>query len=111
MRVFLAFQSLWHIRRFRKDFLRRSALGHVHIGDPCVICALYDIFNALNTASSNLRSEAVAPTSLRTALSNLYPESNFFQEVTIPNHYANSQSGFKANDLQSFLFFLMRVFE
>ncbi|KAL8118256.1 uncharacterized protein LOC141723649 isoform X2 [Apium graveolens] len=74
-------QSLWHIRRFRKDFLRRSALGHVHIGDPCVICALYDIFNALNTASSNSRREAVAPTSLRTALSNLYPESNFFQEA------------------------------
>ncbi|KAK1363366.1 Inactive ubiquitin carboxyl-terminal hydrolase 54 [Heracleum sosnowskyi] len=74
-------QSLWHIRRFRKDFVRRSALGHVHVGDPCVICALYDIFNSLSTESSNLRREAVAPTSLRTALSNLYPESNFFQEA------------------------------
>lgn len=62
--------------------MRRSALGHVHVGDPCVICALYDIFNALSLASSNLRREAVAPTSLRTALSNLYPQSNFFQEVT-----------------------------
>ncbi|KAL1809215.1 hypothetical protein ACET3Z_026205 [Daucus carota] len=74
-------QSLWHIRCFTEGFLRRSALGHVHISDPCVICALYDIFNALNRASSDLRSEAVAPTSLRTALSNLYPESNFFQEA------------------------------
>ncbi|XP_017216615.1 uncharacterized protein LOC108194207 isoform X1 [Daucus carota subsp. sativus] len=74
-------QSLWHIRRFREDFMRRSALGHVHVGDPCVICALYDIFKALSLASSNLRREAVAPTSLRTALSNLYPQSNFFQEA------------------------------
>ncbi|KAK1373319.1 Inactive ubiquitin carboxyl-terminal hydrolase 54 [Heracleum sosnowskyi] len=74
-------QSLWHIRRFRADFLRRSTTGHVHVGDPCVICALCDIFNALSMGSTDLKREAVAPTSLRIALSNLYPESNFFQEA------------------------------
>ncbi|KAL8091545.1 uncharacterized protein LOC141692568 isoform X2 [Apium graveolens] len=74
-------QSLWHIRRFREDFLRRSITGHVHVGDPCVICALCDIFNALSMGSTDLQREAVAPTSLRIALSNLYPESNFFQEA------------------------------
>lgn len=63
--------------------MRRSSSEHVHVGHPCVVCALYDIFNALNTASMNARREAVAPTSLRIALSNLYPDSNFFQEVNL----------------------------
>ncbi|XP_059642017.1 uncharacterized protein LOC132283975 isoform X2 [Cornus florida] len=74
-------QSLWHLRRFRDEFLRRSTSEHVHVGDPCVICALYDIFAALSMASTDTRREAVAPTSLRIALSNLYPNSNFFQEA------------------------------
>ncbi|XP_010272205.1 PREDICTED: uncharacterized protein LOC104608045 isoform X2 [Nelumbo nucifera] len=73
-------QSLWHLRRFRDEFLRRSESTHVHVGDPCVVCALYDIFTALSMASTDTRREAVAPTCLRIALSNLYPDSNFFQE-------------------------------
>ncbi|XP_073035467.1 uncharacterized protein [Primulina eburnea] len=73
-------QSLWHLRRFRDEFLRRSSSEHVHIGDPCVICALYVIFIALSVGSTDNRREAVAPTSLRVALSKLYPESNFYQE-------------------------------
>ncbi|XVE57026.1 hypothetical protein DITRI_Ditri04bG0058500 [Diplodiscus trichospermus] len=74
-------QSLWHLRQFRDEFLRRSTLAHVHVGDPCVVCSLYEIFAALNIASTDARREAVAPTSLRIALSNLYPDSNFFQEA------------------------------
>ncbi|KAM1209879.1 hypothetical protein ACFX2I_015439 [Malus domestica] len=74
-------QSLWHIRLFRDEFLRRSTSEHVHVGSPCVVCALYEIFTALSNASADTRREAVAPTSLRIALSNLYPESNFFQEA------------------------------
>ncbi|KAL3617995.1 hypothetical protein CASFOL_038316 [Castilleja foliolosa] len=73
-------QSLWHLRRFRDEFLRRSSTEHVHVGDPCVICALYDIFIGLGMISKDNRREPVAPTSLRVALSNLYPDSNFFQE-------------------------------
>ncbi|KAF3614490.1 putative LOB domain-containing protein 27-like [Capsicum annuum] len=72
-------QSLWHLGRFRDEFLRTSS-EHVHVGDPCVTCALYDIFTALNTASTEACSKTVAPTSLRIALSNLYPDSSFFQE-------------------------------
>ncbi|XP_017973156.1 PREDICTED: uncharacterized protein LOC18604575 [Theobroma cacao] len=74
-------QSLWHLRRFRDEFLRRSTSDHVHVGDPCVVCALYEIFSALNISSTDARREPVAPTSLRVALSNLYPDSNFFQEA------------------------------
>lgn len=74
-------QSLWHLRRFRIDFLRRSTSEHIHVGDPCVVCALYEIFSALSMASTDMKREAVAPTSLRIALSNLYPDSNFFQEA------------------------------
>ncbi|CAI9112340.1 OLC1v1012779C3 [Oldenlandia corymbosa var. corymbosa] len=73
-------QSLWHLRRFRDEFLESSSAEHVHVGDPCVTCALYEIFTALSFASTDSRKEAVAPTSLRVALSNLYPDSNFFQE-------------------------------
>lgn len=51
------------------------------MGDPCVVCSLYEIFTALSAASSEIRKEPVAPSSLRIALSNLYPDSNFFQEV------------------------------
>ncbi|XWS60629.1 hypothetical protein CRYUN_Cryun07bG0051700 [Craigia yunnanensis] len=74
-------QSLWHLRRFRDEFLLRSTSDHVHVGDPCVVCALYEIFTALNIASTDSRRELVAGTSLRIALSNLYPDSNFFQEA------------------------------
>ncbi|KAJ7945956.1 Ubiquitin carboxyl-terminal hydrolase-like protein [Quillaja saponaria] len=73
--------SLWHLSRFRNEFLRRSQSEHVHVGDPCVVCALFEIFTAMSTASKDTHREAVAPTSLRIALSNLYPESNFFQEA------------------------------
>ncbi|XP_031105808.1 uncharacterized protein LOC116010511 [Ipomoea triloba] len=72
-------QSLWHLRRFRDEFLRSSS-EHIHVGDPCVVCALYDIFTALSLASSETRRDAVAPNSLRIALSNLYPDRLLFQE-------------------------------
>ncbi|CAL5327163.1 unnamed protein product [Camellia sinensis] len=74
-------QSLWHLRRFRDEFMGRSTSEHHHVGDPCVTCALYDIFTALSVASTDMRREAVAPTSLRIALSNMYPDDNFFQEA------------------------------
>ncbi|XP_021866211.2 uncharacterized protein [Spinacia oleracea] len=73
-------QSLWHLKRFRDEFLRRSPAEHIHVGDPCVVCALFDILTALSVASDGTKSEPVAATTLRIALSNLYPESNFFQE-------------------------------
>lgn len=89
-------QSLWHIKRFREEFLATSSL-HSHITDPCVVCALYEIFLALNKASEGGDDDAVEPTTLRLALSNLYPDSNFFQEVICYSCY-----GFIAN-LSSFV--------
>ncbi|KAI3873011.1 hypothetical protein MKX03_024708 [Papaver bracteatum] len=74
-------QSLWHLKGFRKEFLREKISTHLHVGDPCVVCALYDIFMDLSRASTDMQAEAVAPTSLRVALSNLYPNSNFFQQA------------------------------
>lgn len=73
-------QSLWHLRRFREEFLKRSMSEHVHIGDPCVVCALSDILSALSMAFGDAKREPVSSSSLRIALSNLYPESSFFQE-------------------------------
>lgn len=63
--------------------MSRSSSEHVHVGDPCVICALYEIFAALSTPSVDSRREAVAPTCLRFALSSHCPNSNFFQEVNL----------------------------
>ncbi|MCL7026748.1 hypothetical protein MKW94_026137 [Papaver nudicaule] len=74
-------QSLWHLQNFRDEFLRNSTSFHMHVGDPCVVCALYEVFTALHMASTDTRKEAVAPTILRIALSNLYPDSNFFREA------------------------------
>ncbi|CAA7395309.1 unnamed protein product [Spirodela intermedia] len=72
-------QSLWHLRRFRDELLRLLP-KHVHVGDPCVVCSLNDIFTSLDLASTERHTDAIAATCLRTALSNLYPDSNFFQE-------------------------------
>lgn len=52
------------------------------MGDPCVVCALFDILTALSRATGDANGEPVSPSMFRTALSNLYPESNFFQEVS-----------------------------
>lgn len=62
----------------------RSLSEHFHVGDPCVVCALFEILTALSVASEDAKGKPVAPTTLRVALSNLYPESNFFQEVSDP---------------------------
>ncbi|CAL5369971.1 unnamed protein product [Camellia sinensis] len=69
------------IIQFRDEFLSRSTSIHVHIGDPCVVCALHEIFNALSVASTNMTKEVVSPTNLRNALSNLSPDGNLFQEA------------------------------
>lgn len=68
---------------FRDEFLRSSTLEHHHVGDPCVVCSLYEVFTALSAASKEMQKEPepVAPSSLRIALSNLYPDSSSFQEV------------------------------
>ncbi|KAI3739164.1 hypothetical protein L2E82_29561 [Cichorium intybus] len=63
--------SLWHLRRLCEEFLSTSTSAHVHVGDLCVICALHDTFKALNMASTDSKSQPVAHTSLRIALSNL----------------------------------------
>ena len=61
--------------------MRISPSEHVHVGDPCVVCELFEILTALCVESGDAKYEPVSPTNLRIALSNLYPESNFFQEV------------------------------
>ncbi|CAN6823680.1 unnamed protein product [Brassica oleracea] len=74
-------QSLWNLGVFRAEFLRSSMLDHHHVGDPCVVCSLYEVLTALSAASREIRKEPVTPSTLRIALSNLYPDSSFFQEA------------------------------
>ncbi|CAK9162860.1 unnamed protein product [Ilex paraguariensis] len=70
-------QSLWHLRRFRDEFFSLSR--HVHVGDPCVVCALRQIFEAPSMGNTDRQREAIALTSLRISLSNLYPSNKSFQ--------------------------------
>ncbi|KAI5055394.1 hypothetical protein GOP47_0028915 [Adiantum capillus-veneris] len=74
-------QSLWHLGRFREEILAISSIHHMHMGDPCVVCALRDIFVGLNSPVSDMSKDAIAPTMLRLALSNLYSQKDFFQEA------------------------------
>ncbi|XP_057491394.1 uncharacterized protein LOC130777143 [Actinidia eriantha] len=72
-------QSLWHMRKFRDEFLSRSTSAHVQVRHPCVVCALHEVLNGLSVASANMQSKAVSPSPLRVALSQLKPGSNLFQ--------------------------------
>ncbi|MCO5573202.1 hypothetical protein L7F22_026969 [Adiantum nelumboides] len=74
-------KSLWHLHKFRQEILGISSMHHVHMGDPCVVCALRDIFVGLNSPVSEMSKDAIAPTTLRLALSNLYSQKDFFQEA------------------------------
>eukprot|EP00897_Mesotaenium_endlicherianum_P007436 jgi/Mesen1/6720/ME000344S05998 len=72
--------------QFREELLREGSGEHVHQGDPCVVCALRGIFVALSTPGGSRREchkEAVAPTALRLALSAMYSETEFFQQVKV----------------------------
>ncbi|KAJ0982811.1 hypothetical protein J5N97_011066 [Dioscorea zingiberensis] len=71
-------QSLWHLKRFRDEFLSISSL-HKHMTDPCVVCALYGIFTDMSKASEAHR-DVVDPNCLRVALSKLDVHSNVLQE-------------------------------
>ncbi|RZC65817.1 hypothetical protein C5167_009512 [Papaver somniferum] len=66
-------QSLWHLKPLRENFPR----SHNHVGDPCAVCALSDIFTAFSSPST-MQTEAVDPAGLRVALSKLDIE-NFQQ--------------------------------
>nr|XP_051183990.1 uncharacterized protein LOC127298032 [Lolium perenne] len=74
-------QSLWHLRGFRDELLKTS-LRHKHVGDPrvvsCVVCSLCHIFIESGKASKGI-GEAVAPTSLRMALSTSSLTETLFQ--------------------------------
>ncbi|CAN6855068.1 unnamed protein product [Brassica oleracea] len=75
------YRSLWIMGVFRAEFLRSSTLDHHLVGDPCVVCSLYEVLTALSAASREIRKEPVTPSALRIAVSNLYPDSSFFQEA------------------------------
>ncbi|XVF79442.1 hypothetical protein PTKIN_Ptkin14bG0223400 [Pterospermum kingtungense] len=83
-------ESLWHMRRFRDEFFGRWRSCHAHVGEPCVVCALYQIFTSLRTAyifqkgekkiaSTNAQRKPVSPTRLRKALLSYGEQSNNFQ--------------------------------
>ncbi|XP_026392829.1 inactive ubiquitin carboxyl-terminal hydrolase 53-like [Papaver somniferum] len=71
-------QSLWHLKPLRENFPR----SHEHVGNPCAVCAVSDIFTAFSSLST-MQTEAVDPTilsRLRVALSNLSPDKKNFQQ-------------------------------
>lgn len=77
--VYVVMQSLWNLREFREEFTSRLLSNHKHIGIPCAVCSLYDIFAALSIATADNRGETVAPKPLVIALRTGYE--NTFLEV------------------------------
>lgn len=72
-----------HVLSSCRRLLERSSEAHAHVGHPCVVCALREIFTALdNRAPGPGQQGAVDPTPLRMALDAMYSETNFFQEVS-----------------------------
>ncbi|GAB2264262.1 hypothetical protein Droror1_Dr00026396 [Drosera rotundifolia] len=66
-------QSLWHIKRFRNEFLNLPADNPRHI-DDLVLYHLHQILTALSNASMNNKREVVASTPLRSALKDKFQE-------------------------------------
>lgn len=78
-------QSLWRIPQFRNELACKTAPEHRHVGDPCVVCGLAEIFVKLSAAHINPRREIGYPTSLSTAIDKLSPCGDLFQKVCIEN--------------------------
>ncbi|KAF9663778.1 hypothetical protein SADUNF_Sadunf17G0087400 [Salix dunnii] len=75
-------QSLWHIPKFRNELACITAPDHKHIGDPCIVCELAEIFVKLSAALINPSREIVHPTSLSIAIDKLSPCGDLFQKVS-----------------------------
>ncbi|ESR33157.1 hypothetical protein CICLE_v100070361mg, partial [Citrus x clementina] len=75
-------KSLWHLKEFREEFRKKRKTIHNHIGDPCIVCALYDMFAALSTACEDNRVEVPsAPPSLRVALTTYSYDKNICKQA------------------------------
>lgn len=75
--------------------MRRRQTIHNHIGDPCIVCALYDMFAALSIAFEDNRGEVpVAPTSLRVALIAYSYDKNICKEVLFTEPFFGSSNCF-----------------
>ncbi|KAJ6860826.1 hypothetical protein NC651_037032 [Populus alba x Populus x berolinensis] len=75
-------QSLWHIPQFRNELACKTAPEHKHVGDPCIVCGLAEIFDKLSAAIINPSREIVYPTSLSIAIDKLSPCGDLFQKVS-----------------------------
>ncbi|OVA05761.1 hypothetical protein BVC80_9037g12 [Macleaya cordata] len=62
--------------------------SHVHVGNPCAVCALYDAFTALSKASTNTEVDAAsAPSCWRITPTDFYPYINYFREAEMNDTY------------------------
>lgn len=61
--------------------MRRRQTFHNHIGDPCIVCALYDMFAALSIACEDNRGEVPSAPPLRVSLTTYSYDKNIFKQV------------------------------
>ncbi|KAG6741785.1 hypothetical protein POTOM_055064 [Populus tomentosa] len=80
-------QSLWHIPQFRNELACKTAPEHKHVGDPCIVCGLAEIFDKLSAAIINPSREIVYPTSLSIAIDKLSPCGDLFQKEKMNNAF------------------------
>jgi hypothetical protein len=74
-------QCLWNVQLVRNELRSITDSGHEHVGDPCIVCGLAEVFGELSEASTRTRREIVSTTSLRLAISKYSPHRNRFLEV------------------------------
>ncbi|KAH9778716.1 USP domain-containing protein [Citrus sinensis] len=79
--LYMIIQSLWNLREFQEECKKKLDEVQKHDGNPCIVCAFFDICAAKN------RGEAVDPTELRIALSTYYCNQNNFQEGQVNDAY------------------------
>lgn len=86
-------QSLWNLRRFRNEFLRRppACFNLMHEG-PCITEQLYEIFSACEK-NEHYRMTLLL-TDVKTTLCKIVDDNNIFQKVYLQYHLIASQVRF-----------------
>ncbi|KAK0584370.1 hypothetical protein LWI29_012122 [Acer saccharum] len=92
--LYVIMQSLWMLREFIDEMTRGSRKHNKHIGNPCVVCALYELFAVMEKTrvvyplTNGGEIVAAAFTSFRIAFTTWLPNFN----IQLEEHIVNAAS-------------------
>ncbi|KAK3227757.1 hypothetical protein Dsin_007619 [Dipteronia sinensis] len=83
--LYVIMQSLFMLREFIAEMTRGSRKHNKHIGNPCVVCALYELFAVMEKTLCTTEGEEIAAafTSFRIAFTSWLPNLNIQLEERI----------------------------